>query len=180
MEIEKLKSKVRTAVNLFIENDSRLLELNVYEPATSHRIAVYLEYLFREYHVDCEYDKHGDGEKNIKTISSPNNAREGCERISCKTWKSYRKEKGKEKEIISIRPDIIVHTRRTDENNTVAIEIKKKKECKYDKAKLRALTCENGEYKYKLGAFIYFPEGKPMVKWFTKRGSSEFEEMCSN
>jgi hypothetical protein len=51
------KAKIRIALRRFINKDKKQL-LNVYEPTISHRIAVYMEPLFREYDVDCEYNKH--------------------------------------------------------------------------------------------------------------------------
>ena len=64
-KIEKLKNKVKAAVKSFVKDDLKLLELKVYEPAVSHRIAVYLEKEFNsdeEYknkalNFDCEYNK---------------------------------------------------------------------------------------------------------------------------
>ena len=178
-KIEKLKCKVRMALDLFMENDKELLTIGggVHEQAISHRIAVYLEGLFKGLHVDCEYNKHGDGGK--KVAENIRGARCKCPCKSCSNWCGRNGNCNNcNKSIVEIRPDIIIHKKRGDERNgnIVVIEIKKKEECKFDQAKLEALTCQHGNYKYDLGVFIYFPEvktkkGKKIqlnVRWFSR------------
>lgn len=64
MDLDYTKDSIRKAINFFIEKDwPSLLAVDIYEPTLSHRIAVYLEGLFPEYYVDCEYNKHLDGDK---------------------------------------------------------------------------------------------------------------------
>jgi len=59
MQIQDAKEKIREAVREFKALDrAALLKVNVYEPAISHRIAVYLGNLFRELNVDCEYNRN--------------------------------------------------------------------------------------------------------------------------
>lgn len=59
-----MKKRIREALNLFVARDKgKLLEVDIYEPTISHRIAVYLEGLFPNYDVDCEYNKHLFDEK---------------------------------------------------------------------------------------------------------------------
>lgn len=132
----ELKNNIEKAINLFIENDKKLLELKVYEPAVSHRIAFYLERdsFKKGFHVDCEYDKFF------------NLAKPGPD--------------GK-----PMRPDILVHTRNQDVNNKIAIEIKKARTSKRDIKKLEFLTIKNGLYKYDIGVFIRFPNGRPIYRW---------------
>lgn len=172
-EIEKIKNKVKMAVDLFMENDIDLLEIGngVHEQSISHRIAVYLECLFRGFHVDCEYNKHGDNLKGIKNVENTmGEERKECVCTSCKKWIKNHPDSEKIKEKIEIRPDIIIHKERgnKDSGNILAIEIKKEKKCLFDQAKLNALVDNSGDYKYNLGAFIYFPENKPEVEWFPK------------
>lgn len=142
IEVELIKN----AVKLFIEKDIEVLQLKVYEPAVSHRIAFYIEKLInknRKYaefkvlslNIDCEYNKIFDLEK--------------------------RDENGK-----AMRPDILIHIRKERSNNLIAIEIKKSRKSKWDEKKLKTLTRRNGRYRYKLGAFVYFPNNKPKYKWF--------------
>jgi hypothetical protein len=152
LEFYQLKKKVKTAVGLFLDNDKKLLDLKVYEPAVSHRVAVYLEKIFNDENLnyDCEYDKYFDLSK-----STPN---------------------GKK-----IRPDILVHKRNDDKNNILTIEIKKNRKSKWDENKLKELTSPQGKFKYELGVFIYFPNGKPEYEWFVNGITCEcFENrICS-
>jgi len=87
MTTKHLKESVEKSIKLFVKKDFDLLELKVYEPAVSHRIAFYLEKYFfpSNVNIDCEYDKYFDQEK-----PGPN---------------------GK-----SMRPDIVVHTRNSQGN----------------------------------------------------------------
>ena len=134
-KLKQLKNKVEKAVNLFLAKDKMLLDLKVYEPAVSHRVAVYLESLFRGFHIDCEYNKYSDLPKTMPD--------------------------GKK-----IRIDVLVHKRGANDNNVLTIEIKKNKKSKWDENKLKILTDQKDNFKYKLGVFIYFPNGKPKYKWF--------------
>ncbi|MFZ2411553.1 MAG: hypothetical protein WAW23_08285 [Candidatus Methanoperedens sp.] len=59
-----IKEKILEALRLFINKDKqKLLQVDIYEPTISHRIAVYLEGLFPDYDIDCEYNKNLHGEK---------------------------------------------------------------------------------------------------------------------
>lgn len=161
-----LKQRVKLAVRLFTLNDKKLLELKAHEQAVSHRIAVYLECLLKGYNIDCEYNKHGDLSKKIDVDLQKIDIKdlEGCPCTACK--KILKKEASSEIEERFFRPDILVHTRNTDENNYIAIEIKKNKFCPFDEAKLLALTDKKGNYEYKLGVFLYFPKGVATYKWY--------------
>mgnify|MGYP001591232663 CR=1 FL=1 len=67
MENDCVKEKIIEALRLFISRDKQqLLEVDIYEPTLSHRIAVYLEDLFPEHDVDCEYNKNlSDPKKDV-------------------------------------------------------------------------------------------------------------------
>ncbi len=144
------QQKVINAVNRFMENDHTLLNLKVYEPAISHRIAVYLEQEFSsaDLNFDCEYNKHKHSSKMI-----PN---------------------GK-----NIRPDILVHKRDSNDKNLLALEIKKYRRWKPDEDKLKILTDQNGEFKYALGVFVYFPSNKPKMEWFCSGSEISSEPVFS-
>jgi len=137
MSTTELKNAVENAVQSFLDNDNDLLDLKVYEPAVSHRIAFYLERDFfnKGIHVDCEYDKRLDREK-----PGPNET--------------------------PMRPDIVVHTRNTQENNLIAIEVKKNHVGKRDIAKLQMLTQKNELYEYQLGVSVCFVTNKGQYRWF--------------
>lgn len=163
-----MREKVMKAVNLFIDNDIKLLESSAHEQAISHRIGVYLESLFEseKLNIDCEYNKHLDEPKKIDLYNLDPNLCENCKCNSCRFVI-----KGNLNEIPErgFRPDILVHKRETDGFNLIAIEVKKDKECPFDEAKLKALTKplnDYGEYGYELGVFVWFPENIPSYKWF--------------
>lgn len=96
MTTKDLKESIEKSIKLFVKKDFDLLKLKVYEPAVSHRIAFYLEKYFFQ-----------------------NDAN-----IDCEYDKRFDLDKpglnGK-----SMRPDILVHTRNSQKNNKIAIEIKK-------------------------------------------------------
>jgi len=59
MQIQEAKEKIREAVREFNALDrAALLKVDIYEPAISHRIAVYLGNLFPGYNVDCQYSRN--------------------------------------------------------------------------------------------------------------------------
>lgn len=178
MNEQELKDIIKEAIRQFIERDKTLLELKVYEPAISHRIAVYLEKIFNDetLNFDCEYDKHGN--ENKKEINIITDAKRDCDCKSCKKW-SVKNSSGNIKDKVEIRPDIIVHKERGNKNegNIIAIEIKKDHRCLFDEAKLKALVNKDGNYKYKIGAFIYFSKDKPSVKWFPEDNENQFEQL---
>lgn len=68
METSTSRSKIETAIRLFLRNDHHdLMQINIHEMALGHRIAVYMEKEFPEHNVDCEYNKRYDGDpKEVK------------------------------------------------------------------------------------------------------------------
>jgi len=164
--ISDLKEKVLTAVNSFLkEKQSKFLVHHVHEQSISHRIAIYLESLFTEYHVDCEYNKHGNVIENMeKLLGDVRNIRSECGCSGCEEWlRSHKKTKD-----VRVRPDIIVHKNRGSggAGNVLVMEIKKNSRCSFDQGKLKTLTDKLGDYKYKLGVFLCFYKGEPRYRWF--------------
>ncbi len=156
------------AVNLFIDNDIKLLESSAHEQAISHRIGVYLESLFEseKLNIDCEYNKHLDEPKKIDLYDLDP---ELCKRCKCHSCQFVIDGNYNEIPERGFRPDILVHKRGTDGFNLIAIEVKKYKECPFDEAKLKALTKpfdDGGEYGYQLGVFVWFFDNKAQFKWF--------------
>jgi len=146
-----IKGKIREALKLFIAKDKQaLLRVDIYEPTINHRIAVYLEELFPEFDIDCEYNKTLLGKKKDMN--------------------------GKE-----IRPDIIIHTRMTNEANSVIAEIKKSgKNSKLAKADIEKLKrCMNGTLNYDLGVFIGILKRNIDICWIEKNNNSILES-CEN
>lgn len=114
----------------------------VYEPAISHKLAEYLQDMFRKHDVDVEYDKYESvARKNLE------NFQDFCDINSTDR----------------IRPDIIVHYRGIKFGNLLAMEIKdcmaskKSQECVDEK--LKRLTDRSGQFGYLIGVLWMFGEG---------------------
>lgn len=188
-KIEIYKNKVIESVNQFLERDVGLLDLEAHEQAISHRIAVYLEYYIDEFHVDCEYNKNMENPKKIVFTEFPSSLENNCceggdDKSQCQLLKEYFESHHDHTDEITekikkLRPDIIVHRRRSNDKNEIIIEIKKTKDCNFDKEKLKLMTAQGGSYKYKLGVFIRFEKGTEnnwMAKytWFVDGAEYQF------
>ena len=141
MEIEIIKRRINHCIDLIYENDVDLFKRANFEITISAKLAQYLFIEFKEFDVDCEYDKHINDKKKVKNLDS------------------------------NVRPDIVIHKRGTDNGNLVYIEIKKeqnKTNRNIDFKKIIEMTKQAGEYKYKLGVFIdfYKNKDKTVVKYF--------------
>lgn len=146
MDNNCIKAKVRDALNLFIEKDSQsLLQVDIYEPTISHRIAVYLEGLFPDHNVDCEYNN------NLQDRKKTSNRKFRPDIIIHK-----RLEKNNNLAIIEIKK-----------------HGKKSKPARKDIKKLNDYV--NGSLKYKLGIFIGVLKRKVEVSWIGKGDKEESE-----
>jgi len=133
-EEKEIKEKILTAIKALFNKDDFLLKNNVHERSISHRLGMYLQHLFPDWDVDCEYNKKGLKLKQLEGIAE-------CD---------------EQKKTDRIYPDIIIH-KRNSSDNLVVIEIKSTSiygVC--DIKKLKLLTSDSGQYKYKLGFFIKF------------------------
>lgn len=144
---EEMRLRFLVALDQLFKNDAFLLENGAHERSIAHKLAEYLQQQFPDWHVDCEYNRHGLYPKRIPGI-------ENCEA---------------DRSSDLVLPDIIIHHRNTDDNLLV-IEIKPRKtkivdEC--DDAKLSAFTDQGGDYKYRLGLFIGFDGlNEPQLVWY--------------
>ncbi len=129
---EEIRNKIDQALVQLIERDGYLLQIDANERAISHRLGIYLQLLFEDWDVDCEYNRNLDDPKRIKTVKG------------FLDTKYY--ERGiAETEAITVFPDIIIHKRGTH-NNLLVIEMKKttsQVDDRFDHYKLR-------EFKYQL------------------------------
>ena len=133
------------------------------ERAISYRLAFYLESELRGLGlvgehgplvVDCEYNRHVGAGKNL----------EGSEaRIKQIVFDARRRELEANEDgfyVFTVAPDIVVHQRRTDVNNLLVVEVKKRSNHEpeeYDALKLELFTTPKvgqSGYGYKLGAWI--------------------------
>lgn len=98
MEFRDLKLAVEEALRLLCKHDYVLIRKDASEWAIAHRLAVYLENIIPNWHVDCEYNRQGLG--NDPKVNQ------------------YAEK---------VRPDIILHHREMveREHNFVVIEVKK-------------------------------------------------------
>jgi len=151
-EIIELLSR---SLNLVIKNDLWLISHNLSEQSISNKIAYYLVSLFPEYHVDCEYNGDIENDSGRKTINllkdelSARNLLRDNERNDLESDLTTR----------SVFPDIIIHTRGTNNRNLCIIEVKKDTSSvsyEYDSLKLSAYTSNNHDntLKYQLGVFV--------------------------
>lgn len=159
-EIRQLKHFLSSAVEaaytepeLLIKSDGTAREGN--EQTIAFRVGVYLHELLKEtpyarFNLDCEYNKHGDNPKE-----RPNGSR--------------------------MRPDLLIHSRGNDKYNILAVEFAgwwklrdRHHEVEEDRNKLKELTDQNYDYKYRLGALVLLMEGdKPKYEFFRHGEASE-------
>lgn len=196
VSIRENNKKVIQAFYQIYDNENYLLRNNMYEVSISHKFALYLSELYKGFNVDIEWNKTETGalkcidsnlllEKVCYIIK--NKLREngfidyelGIEEIYnilSNPLKYYVDLDGNKfitieeingiKKIKNIRPDIIIHSRGTKENNFCVLEIKKDNYSeinngyakKIDLIKLYAMTTQK-EYYYKIGYYVEFPTG---------------------
>ncbi len=133
MNAERLVGLLSGGFHALFEWDAELFDLGtdgVNEQTITFRLGLYLHGLFEGYHVDCEYNRIWDKPK-------------ACQRA--------------EKQ--SMKPDVIIHRRRSDTENLFCLEAKKDylwnhAETGYAdmEKKLVGLTHPEDRYKYILGA----------------------------
>ena len=141
----EIEEKLETAIHKLFAQDAFLLEHGANERAVSHKLAEYLQELFSEYNVDCEYNRHGFKIKTLDEISE------------CRNKKTE-----------LVLPDILVHKRGNDSDNLIVIEINtSNKDNSCDLRKLELFTSQEGTYKYTIGFFIKFDKlNTPEIKTF--------------
>ncbi len=155
MSPDEVKSRVEGALRDLWRYDSYLLEKDVSERAITHRLAIYLESRFPDYHVDCEYNRNRQWPKSYREI-----AIKISEDLKEDLTDPDILEEGKARTAF---PDIIVHWRGGNApTNLLIIEVKKAKgktQCidRMDDVKLRAFTSEDQEYKYWYGLALQLP-----------------------
>ena len=169
MNLQEIKEKVIIALQCFYSNDAYLIEYQVAERALTHKLAEYLQKLFPDYNVDCEYNKVGNGDpKRIDLLMA---AQQDCPQ-DCNKCAANK---------CVVFPDIIVHKRGRDENILV-IEAKTAWSGQAqvnDYKKLQALI-DSGEYHYQLGVAFRFSENfeetiKTFNLFFEKKANEDLE-----
>lgn len=176
MSDEEIIKVLNLGLKILLSEDKWLLENNISERSISHKLAEHLQGLFKAFNVDCEYNGSvgQPNEKKKITILKEQLANLGLlnkdEKADEETDTTQR----------SVFPDIIVHSRRTQESNICVIEIKKDTSTisnEYDFIKLNAYTSNDfgNSLNYQLGIFIEFITGeKPNYKLtFIKNGKKQ-------
>jgi hypothetical protein len=95
---------VHQALARLLQDDQYLFEIDVNERTLTHRLAMYLQPSFPEWHVDCEYNRDEHRPKEL--------------------WLPGGDPDAFDTNAQTVYPDIIVHKRGTNENRLV-IEVKK-------------------------------------------------------
>ena len=139
-QLEYLKSKepgekLAKALTCLFKGDKKLFEINVNERSITHRLALYLQDLYQDWNVDCEYnrDKHDPKELELPDLE-PNN---------------------KDTDAQTVFPDIIIHKRCSDKNYLV-IEAKKTSSSVSKDTDIKKLKAFRNQLGYKYALFIEF------------------------
>jgi len=138
MELDDFLKATEDAVRSVYETDIDLVGSKANGRAITHRFAVYLEPSFPDMNVDCEYNPSGE-ELSPKQLPGIEKCKEG-------------------KETDWIIPDILIHVRKSeDEDNLAVFEIKSGSELdECDRLKLMGMTSESGPFKYDFGLGVEF------------------------
>lgn len=132
-QIIQLKEIIQISLDNLYQNDSELIQIGGMEQAVSFRFGTYLLRQcqqidwLRDYNFDMEYNKNGLVTK--RTTRRPN----------------------------GVRPDLIVHTRNSNDTNILVIEIKgcwNHESRENDLIKLEDFVHQEGEYMYGLGVLL--------------------------
>ena len=147
--------RVSNAFRELFRRDAELFDLGtdgINEQTLTFRLGLYLVDQFPDHNVDCEYNRLWDGKKR-------------CLRFNIR-W---------------MKPDVIVHIRKSDSANLLCIEAKKSADWKVLETipedvqnKLTALTHPDEKYHYSLGlAWRIAPSDNPLeheAVWFIAGG----------
>jgi hypothetical protein len=151
----QINTLVQQAIDKLLQKDIWLLANDTSEQSISHKIAFYLQPLFANYNVDCEYNGDIDRENNKKSISILKSDLQQIGLLRNKEASDLEKEFTNR----AVFPDIIIHRRGTNDHNLCIVEVKKSTSSvpyDYDHIKLRSYTSSNydNNLKCQLGIFI--------------------------
>ena len=147
-KMDELQKSIIEALKLLIQYDTDLIKTQPKEECINHKLAQYLELILIKKRLLNKQDvdiEYNKYKENEKKSSSGRN----------------------------IRPDIIVHERRSgNRNNLIVIEAKKNYDAKGDREKVTDLV-KSGGFRYTVGAVIsYFPMKEYVkIKFFTPGGT---------
>jgi len=156
MDTNEIKAKVIKCLELLEKNEKEIIQNDINERTIVHKLAEYLQKEFSELNVDVEYNRdREEGKKKPKYATLIKSSFKKAYEISI--TKKIKIDKFMDK--VSTYPDIIVHKRMSNEENTLIIEVKKKNnrtDWEIDKYKLEALTRKRGDggYGFLLGLHL--------------------------
>jgi hypothetical protein len=157
----ELQNRLRQAIAAFHQDDRLLLQFDVNERTVSSRLGVHLMAVFRDWNVDCEYNRDVIDPKQLRPPNEPIE------------WTDT--------EAKTVYPDVIVHERGLP-NNALVVELKKTQvggAANFDRDKLRAYT--DKQFRYALGAFVTFSIGADgrfsRIEWFERGALSGVEDL---
>ena len=115
---DEVSHKLKETLKSLIAEDGFLLEIDASERSITHRLAIYLESLFSEWNVDCEYNRNYENNSIIP--------KKVLQCTKCDALGHLLLDQNGEPitNDFSVYPDIIVHERGAP-NNLIAIEVKK-------------------------------------------------------
>jgi hypothetical protein len=142
LSTEEIEIKMDAAISRLLEEDKFLLQNDLNERTITHRLAMYLQDLFPDWNVDCEYNRHHDKPKRLHFLVG-NTQRDDTQAST-------------------VFPDIIVHHRNTDENLLV-VEIKKSTNPLPMDDDLAKLIAFREELYYRYALFIRITTGQDNV-----------------
>jgi len=146
MIMNNLQKCVIQALKKLLQFDSDLIETQPKEECINHKLAQYLEEILKSSMI-------------IRT-----------ENVDIE-YDKYKNGDKKTSQGKKIRPDIIVHQRRSGkENNLIVIEAKKSYPSKHDRDKVEDLM-ENQIYRYFLGVLISYLPNKAYIRVKFKKGN---------
>lgn len=132
-QIADLENIINNSLDNLYKNDIEIINRGGMEQAVSFRFGMYLLgqcqqiEWLRNYDFDMEYNKNGNEPK--RTPRRPH----------------------------GVRPDLIIHTRNSNQSNVLIVELKgwwNTEDRSFDMMKLEDFTNQQGEYGYGLGVFL--------------------------
>jgi len=139
-DLAQVSAKLKRSVSKLYSHDAQLIAGKAHEQAVTACLKRYLHDEFPESDVDCEYNRDDRDPDDIK----------------------------RDRDRAAMRPDIVVHQRRT-QTNLLAIEVKpywSPVDRDEDFARLEHLT--GNRFNYSLGAHVELGRDGPTFTWFSE------------
>ena len=150
--MDKLQESIIEALKLLIKYDIDLIENQPREECINHKLAQYLELILIKEKLLEKHDVDIEYDK-------------------------YKEDKKKSSDGRNIRPDILVHERKSgNKNNLIVVEAKKNYVSQNDKRKIKDLVQNKKVFSYLLGVAIAYLPNKNYIKisFFLANNSWEF------